>query len=836
MSYQASRCLPRSKQSYTFADIILPIPLPKSLTYSIPEHCGTLISRGSRVIVPIGSRKILTGIVEKLHTQIPSYPTKKLIDVLDENPVINSKQLRFFHWLAEYYLCTIGEVVLAALPNGLRLSSQSKIQLHPELDLVNCYFNDKEQLLIAALKRCPDLTYAKAMVVTGQKNIYYLIKGLLKKKAILLFEEIEEKYKPKKIKLVRLSKAYAQHQADLQNLFELLGKHQKQLDTLRKYIAQVPIPQLGPLEDLFVAKQALIQAGASSFSIQTLIKKQIFIEEEVEESCLDRDNAATQQLPVLDMAPKTALASIYLQFQKKEAVLLHVLGTSERTAIYSHLIQNVIQSNGQVLYLLPEIVLTDQVFKKLKRIFGNQVESYHSRHTSHERIEIWNRILHGKCSFVIGTRSALFLPFNQLGLIIVDEEQETSYKRSHTMPRYHTRDAALVLAQYHRAKVLLGSATPAIETYYNAQNGKYGLVRLQEQLGHVVWPEVVLANLRIERQRKTLREGFTKLLLADLQQALAQQEHALIFHNKKGYAPYITCTECTWVPMCAQCAVSLTYHQFSNQLKCHYCSYRTQPPYKCSICGSTQLKNIGLGTEKVEETLQLFFPSKYIQRIDLNTAQGKYKHEKLIKTLNQDKIDVLVGTQKITKFLSYFQASLVGVLDVDQLLHFPNFRANEYCFKLLTQLSTQTCRRAKQGKIIIQTNHPQHPILQDAVQHNYEQMYRRELIERKQFRYPPYIRLIRITCKQANKSLVADAARVLANRLLQQLGEGVLGPQAPLVSQVKKQYLMDIWVKIKKDTEERLALAKQLIMQECKHFLLTKEFKLVRIIIDVDPI
>ena len=834
--YQSSIQASAHAQQGTFADLILPVPLPKLLTYRVPKPFSALVARGSRVIVPLGPKKVLTGLVEKLHTQVPSYPTKEVIDVLDETPVVNPTQLRFFHWLANYYLCTVGEVMLAALPNGLRLSSQSKIQLHPELNRAATRFAEQEQRLIAVLQRRPDLTYAEAATVVGQQSIHALIKSLLRKQAILLFEEVREKYTPKKVKRVRLHEAYTDNQAALQRLFTTLEKHSKQLDVLLKYVAQVPVHQATQLADYFIDKQALTQAGISASSLQTLLKKEIFVEVEVIRSRFGPGKAADHALPALSKAQSTALDSIQRQFQAKEAVLLHGVTASGKTEVYSHLIQEVLQSGGQVLYLLPEIALTTQMVRRLQRIFGDQVGVYHSRYSGNERVEVWNSVLQGECAFVLGTRSAIFLPFDQLRLVIVDEEHETSYKQLDTMPRYHARDTALVLAKYHRAKVLLGSATPAVETYYNAQNGKYGLVALQERFGQVALPAIVLANVRIERERKTLREDFTQVLLEALQQTLDQQAQAIIFQNRRGYAPYITCEDCAWVPMCTQCAVSLTYHQFNHLLCCHYCGYRTNTPPTCSVCGSHRLKNVGFGTEKLAETLQLFFPQQHIQRMDLDTTRGKYNYDKLIEALEQGKTDILVGTQMVTKGLDFGQVSLVGVLDIDRLLYWPDFRANERCFQLLIQVSGRAGRRAQQGKVIIQTNNPQHPVLKDVLQHDYGQMYRRELAERKQFLYPPYVRLVRITFKHVDKDLVVAAANRLANELQAELGPAVLGPQTPLIAKVKNQYLMDIWVKIKKGTAQRLTSTKEVIGQASRRVLRDKAFKPVKVVFDVDPV
>jgi primosomal protein N' (replication factor Y) (superfamily II helicase) len=827
---------PSSEQQTTFADIILPIPLPQPLTYRVPTQFIAHMAKGSRVLVPLGAQKIFTGLVDSIHQTPPKYLTKEIIDVLDAVPVIHPIQLRFIHWLATYYLCTLGEVMLAALPNGFRLSSRSKIQLHPEADLTATHFSNQELLLVAALERRNELTYAEAAAVTARKNTHQLIKSLLHKKTILLFEEVKEKYTPKKVKSVRLNQAYTQSQVALKSLFTTLERSGKQLDVLLKYVALVPVHQAAQLEDYCVHKKELVQTGVSSAALQTLIKKDIFVEEEVIVSRLGQVKSAGQLPPTLSQAQSAALAAIHHQFQEKTAVLLHGVTASGKTAVYVQLIQEVLQGGGQVLYLLPEIALTTQMVQRLQRIFGNQVGVYHSRYSDNERVEVWNNVLQGECSFVLGTRSAIFLPFAHLSLIIVDEEHESSYKQFDAMPRYHARDAALVLAQYHHAKVLLGSATPSIESYYNAQRGKYGFVALQERFGKADLPEIVLSNMCIEREKKALCEDFTQILLGALRQTLDQQGQAIIFQNRRGYAPYMACEACAWVPMCTQCAVSLTYHQFTNNLRCHYCGYNTKVPTSCHICDAHCLKHVGFGTEKLEETLKLFFPEKKVQRMDLDTTRGKYSYDKIIEALEAGSTDILVGTQMLTKGLDFGQISLVGVLDVDRLLYFPDFRANERCFQLLTQVSGRAGRREKQGKVIIQTNNPKHPVLQDVLRHDYERMYSRELGERKQFLYPPYVRLVKITLKHTDKSLVEEAASILAQGLRKKLAHGVLGPQTPLITKVQNQYLMDIWVKIKKDTEKRLLFTKQVITQEGRRVSLNKTFKQVKVVFDVDPI
>lgn len=822
-----------NQQQATFVDIILPIPLSTPLTYRIPAPLTKLLARGTRVLVPLGKKKIVTGIVAQIHIKSPSYPTKVIVDVLDPVPLIKPVQLTYFHWLAAYYMCTIGEVVRAALPNGLQLSSQSQIRLHPQADLTSLHFSHQELQLIALLQQRTSLTYAEAAAAMKQKSVHDLVNALLSKKVILLFEEVREKYTPKKVKIVSLHASYIRDKLALQDLFRVLERNNKQLEVLHKYLSLVSAHHVAQQKDYNVAKKALIQTGISPSSLQTLLKKGILVEQVVIVSRLHRMSPTNQPLPTLSQAQSLALVAIRHQFRDKDTVLLHGVTASGKTEVYIRLIQETLQGGGQVLYLLPEILLTTQMVKRLQKIFGDRVNVYHSRYADNERVEVWTRVAQGTCAFVLGTRSALFLPFDHLRLIIVDEEHETSYKQCDSVPRYHARDVAIILAQHHHAKVLLGSATPSIESYYNAQCGRYGLVTLQERFGQSVAPKIILTDVRIARQQKALHEDFTKVLLEALQATLDRQEQAIIFQNRRGYASYIICKNCAWVPMCKQCAVSLTYHQYSNALHCHYCGYTSKVPPICDVCAMSQLSNVGSGTEKLEETLQFFFLEKHIQRMDLDTTRGKYSYENIIASLEAGHIDILVGTQMLTKGLDFDRVSLVGVLDIDRLLYFPDFRAGERCFQLLTQVSGRSGRRVQQGSVIIQTNNTHHPVLQDLVKNDYERMYRRELQERKQFRYPPYVRLVRITLRHTDSHLVYAAATRLADRLRIRLTQGVLGPQSPLIAKLKQQYVMDIWVKIKKDAAERLVATKRMIAQESRWVL--KKFKKVSIVFDVDP-
>ncbi|MEM7383161.1 MAG: primosomal protein N' [Bacteroidota bacterium] len=816
-----------------FVDLILPLAIPKLLTYRVPTQWSAAVGCGSRVLVPLGAKKIVTGLVENIHQTPPSYATKDILTVLDQEPLVRDVQRQFFHWLAHYYLCTIGEVLKAALPSGFRLSSQAKIQLNPACDLATTNFSDQEQHLIKVLKSRPHWTYAEVTQVAKQKNIPHLIKNLLHKYAILLFEEIQEKYRPKKEKRISLNTSFIQSEAKLRELFEQLEAKSNQLEVLLKYISLVP--QFRQLADRSVNKKELLQAGISARSLQKLIQQAIFMEEEIIVSRLAPSQPTETPHATLSPAQSEALEAIYQQFKTQDTVLLYGITGSGKTALYTQLIQDTLQQGGQVLYLLPEIGLATQIVRRLAKQFGSQLGVYHSKYASNERVEVWNQVLSGTYSLIIGARSALLLPFDNLRLIIVDEEHAQAYKQFDTAPRYHARDAALMLAQYHHAKVLLGSATPSVETYYHAQTGKYGLVKLVERFRETALPQMVLVNGLLEQRRKKLQGEFTSVLIHAIEQTLSQQAQVIIFQNRRGYAPYLLCQSCAWVPTCQQCAVSLTYHQASNYLVCHYCGYRTKVPPMCKVCGAHQLKNMGFGTEKLEETLQQFFPDKQVQRMDLDTTRGKHSYEQIIDALEQGHADILVGTQMITKGLDFAQVSLVGILDIDRLLHFPDFRAHERCFQLITQVGGRAGRRDKQGRVIIQTNNPSHPVLSDIVQHNYEQMYYRELAERRQFLYPPYVRLVKLTTQHTDKDLVTAAAQELVHKLKEQLGKLVLGPQAPLIAKLKHQYRMDIWVKVRKDSSQHLLATKKLLQEATQALLGQKAFRTLKVILDVDP-
>lgn len=823
-------------EQLSFADLILPLAIPKVLTYHIPPHLMTYLQVGSRVIVSLGNKKVITGIVSKLHATMPSYPTKDIIDLLDPAPIITPRQLAFFQWMSQYYMCTVGEIVKAALPSGFKVTSQSKIYLHATWDQEQANLSAQEQVLMQALKNKQHLSYQQVEQLIAPKAVYKVLKSLMDKKAIITVEEVQEKYLPKTEKQISLHQQYINQEHALQILVKQLDKSPKQQDVLLQYLALVTGSPTKPCSQ-WVSKSQLVQQNIASHALQSLLKREILIERSVVVSRLAQRTAAARPDITLSNAQHQALSTISTLFKTKNTVLLHGITGSGKTEIYTRLIQEILQKPGQVLFLLPEIGLTTQIVQRLKDRFGDIMEVYHSKISTHERVEIWNKVLRQEVRLVIGVRSALLLPFHQLQLIIVDEEHEKAYKQFDSAPRYHARDAALMLAIYHQAKVLLGSATPAIETYYHALQGKYGLVMLMERFSQTPLPAIDLINLRIEQQRKRLQGEFTTPLLAALEKTLQQQKQAIIFQNRRGYTTCVFCQACAWVATCQQCSVSLTYHQFKDNLVCHYCGYHQPMPPKCPMCRTSALKQMGYGTEKIVETLQYFFPDKRVERMDADSTRKKNSYEKIIANLEKGQTDILVGTQMITKGLDFGQVGLVGVLDIDRLLYFPDFRANERCFQLLTQVSGRAGRRDIQGKVIIQTLNPAHPILQDVIATNYEQMYHRELLDRQKFRYPPYTRLIKVTCQHMHENVVQAATRMLAQALQQFIMPAhILGPQAPLIAKLKNQYRMDIWIKLPKSTEHSLLTTKQQIQQATLLVLTSKSFRQVKISFDVDPL
>lgn len=794
---------------------------------------------GCRVIAPFGKKKILTGVIARIHETPPKeYEARYIMEVLDDIPTILPRQIDLFHWMAEYYMCTIGEVFNMALPSGLKLSSESKIQLNPSFspEETEEFFTEREWEIINAASHNKSLTYREIEEILEIKNFSHIIKSLLQKQAIIIYEEVKEKYAPKKEKRVRLTQEFLDDKSKLEALFSELEKQPKQLDILLKYLQESPVFQDHSLNKQGVEKQVFKASGLSMSAYQTLVKKNVFEEfSRIVSRFGDSDSGELSTIQ-LSSEQQTACDFILSGFQQKDIVLFHGVTGSGKTEIYMDLALKAMESGSQVLYLLPEIALTTQIVSRLKKVFGDKMGVYHSRFSDNERVEIWRGVVEGRYPIVVGVRSSVFLPFSNLGLVIVDEEHENSYKQYDPAPRYHARDTAMVLARMHQAKTLLGSATPSIESYYMAQTGKYGFVQLMNRYGGVSLPETIFADLRIERQQKTLKGDFSSALIERISEALNRNEQVIIFQNRRGYAPHITCDDCAWIPKCDHCDVSLTFHMYRNELRCHYCGFTKKAPSECPACGSTRIRNVGFGTEKLEEDLKLHIPEAKVKRMDLDTTRRKYSYQTLIEEFENGKIDILVGTQMVTKGLDFDRVSLVGILDADRMIHFPDFRSFERSFQLITQVSGRAGRREKPGAALIQTANVNQPILKLIRNNDYSAFYQAEILEREKFGYPPFTRLIRILLKHENKPILDQSAFELSNLLKDEIGpKRVLGPEEPLISRIRNLFLRQIFIKIERDPRVSPAKAKELIGKMTAEIQNKKDFKKLLVVFDVDP-
>jgi primosomal protein N' (replication factor Y) len=829
---------PSSPERLTlFAEVLLPVAVPRLFTYRVPMELNDHIRVGQRVIVQFGDRKIVTGLVHAIHQDPPkNFEAKYILEILDEFPSVNEVQLKLFQWIAEYYMCSLGEVMNAALPAGLKLSSESMVQIHPgfRLDDSTLDFSDKESMLLKRLES-GTMTYSEISKFLGVKHIFSILKSLAAKEAIVLFEEVREKYKPRTEKRVRLTEMFRDSKG-LNTLFDALASKPKQEAIILKYLQEVPVLQRPDANKDGLPVKAFTDERLSESSLNTLVKNDVL---EIFEAIVPRfgfdDRTVTES--ALSEEQAQAQTEIIKSFDTHTTTLLHGVTGSGKTEIYISLIRKALDSGSQVLYLLPEIALTTQIVQRLKKIFGASMGVYHSRFSDNERVEVWNGILSGKFNFVVGVRSSIFLPFDNLGLIIVDEEHDASYKQQEPAPRYHARDVAMVLARLHHARVLLGSATPSVETYFNAEQGKYGVVVLDKRYGEAHLPEMILADMAQERRNKTVKGEFSRMLTDKISEALAAQEQVIIFQNRRGYSPMMSCEDCGWVPKCVNCAVSLTYHQYKQALVCHYCGYRETVPRECPSCTSTRIRTVGTGTEKLEEELSAVFPDARVARMDLDTTRSKTGYETIIRHFEEGDTDILVGTQMVTKGLDFDRVSLVGVFNADRMMHFPDFRSHERAYQLITQVSGRAGRRDKRGQVVIQTSNADHPLLLQIIRNDYQKFYRSQLEDRHRHDYPPFTRLVEITLKHTDKRVAQDASRHLALLLRDQLQHEkvkVFGPAEPMIGKIRNQYLMSILVKIFRGKSDLGAVKRTLA--RCVHEVaLQKNFRTVRTIVDVDP-
>lgn len=812
-----------------FIDVILPIPLKQSFTYSVNKDEAAFLKQGMRVAVPFGKSKIYTGIVYAIYKdRPPAYETKDIDQILDETPLITTFQIQHWEWMASYYMCTLGEVVRAALPSAFLLESETIVSLSSTVVIEEAKFSDDEFLVYEALLHQSSLHINDIRSILDRKNVVKVISQLLDKGVITVQEEIYEQYTPKLKRYVKLAPAYTSEE-NLRALLDGLTRAPKQRSVLMT-LFMLSAQEKQPVDSISLQKKS----DTTSSVLKTLIEKGILEEYYIQKDRIEFTGEGDSEIKKLNSAQEVAFSEIKTSFKKHDVTLLHGVTSSGKTEIYVRLIEEILAEGKQVLYMLPEIALTTQLITRLQQYFGEKISVYHSKYSVNERIEVWNNVLDTKpkAQIIIGARSSLFLPFSNLGLIIVDEEHEPSFKQYNPSPRYHARDSAIVLGNLHRAKLLMGSATPSLESYHNCEMDKYGLVELKKRFGNVLMPEIELVDIKEKHRKRQMKGHFSDLLLQEMQDALDAKEQIILFQNRRGFSPVVECTTCGIAPQCPNCDVSLTYHQYKNELRCHYCGYHTAMLQSCMACGSETLDTKGFGTEQIEMELKTLFPEHSIARMDQDTTRGKHAYAKLIERLEAQEIDILVGTQMLAKGLDFRNISLVGVMNADNLLNFPDFRAHERSFQLLQQVAGRAGRTKKRGKVLIQTFNPFHQILQQVSVNDYESMYKQQKEERYQYKYPPFYRTIKITFKDRNLQKMQKSAIWFTQALELKLKENVLGPEAPPVSRIRNQYISNILIKIPK--KQSLAKTKDYINGVYRSFNSIKEFSSVRLTIDVD--
>lgn len=809
-----------------FCEVILSLALPKTYTYSIPSNLLNKVTIGGRVEVTLGKSKRYAGIVKSITTIAPPYTTKDISNVLDTEPVIYPQQLTLWKWLSEYYMCSEGEVMAAALPAHFKLSSETILLQNEEYGDDFSDLGDEEFLIAEALQIKKQLNLSEVQQLLDVTHVYPVIKRLIEKRVCIVWEALSERYKVKKENFVLLNPTYNTDEA-LSDLLNNWSKAPKQMELLLSYL------HLSKTEGEVTQSALLKKSGASAAQLKGLSEKNILI---IEKRSVDRIKSMPKSMQTdfeLSTAQSIALEKVNESLLEKNVCLLHGITSSGKTQLYIKLMEAYYNKGVQALYLLPEIALTAQMIRRLQFHFGGNIAIYHSKFSNNERVELWNKIKSGETRIVLGARSALFLPFKELGLIIVDEEHDTSFKQQDPAPRYNARDTAIFYASLFNAKVVLGSATPSIETYYNAQNGKYGLVELNERFGGVLQPEIEIIDTRKVVQKgkvmlsPQLKEAVTKTITSGKQ--------VILFQNRRGYAPYLICGTCGYLPQCKNCDVTLTLHKYSNKLHCHYCGTTYPKLIDCPACGTVNWIEKNFGTEKIEELIESEFPDYRVSRMDVDAVKGKTAHDTLIKLFEQHRIDILVGTQMVVKGLDFEKVGLVGVLDADGLLSFADFRVNERAFQLMEQVSGRAGRKEVQGKVIIQATQVNHPVLQFVQQHDYGKMYAFELVNRKEFFYPPFSRLIQITLKHKMKEVVDEAANRLADFLKNDLKGIVIGPAAPVINRIRNQYLMEILIKLPLD-KNVIATSKKIIINRFTLLHSEARFKSVLMVADVDTI
>jgi primosomal protein N' (replication factor Y) len=812
-----------------FIDVILPLALPQNFTYRVSEAEFEYLQVGMRVAVPFGKSKMYTGLVVVLHQNEPLlYEAKEIHQIIDQIPLINTYQLQHWEWIASYFMCTLGEVYRCAVPSAFLLESETVISATAFSSATEAQLTDEEFLVVEALKSQAVLKIHEIAKITNKKNVVPVLQSLLQKQVIAINEEITETYTPKTIRYIRLAERY-QEEDQLIGLLDSVQKALKQKEVLLHFF-QLQAKSSSPIS----LKQLTEASGASMAVIKSLIDKDIFEDFYLQTDRVSFAAKEGENKLQLSEAQAQAFHSIESEFAKQDIVLLHGVTGSGKTEIYIKLIETVLQQGKQIVFLVPEIALTTQLVSRLSAYFGNKVAVFHSKYSNNERVEVWNQVVaqSEKAQIVIGARSAMFLPFSNLGLVLVDEEHEQTFKQQDPAPRYHARDAAIVLAKSHQAKVLLGSATPSLESYYNAEKGKYGKVVLNERFGNATLPSIELVDLKDAYFRKKMTGHFSAALIEAISNTLAEDKQVILFQNRRGFSPIITCDTCGHVPHCIQCDVSLTYHKQKNQLRCHYCGFSMANPTSCHACSSSHLSTKGFGTEQIQQELQLLFPETKIGRMDQDTTSGKYGFENLLDKFKNKEISILVGTQMLAKGLDFDQVSLVGIMNADALLYHPDFRAFERSFQLMTQVAGRSGRSNALGKVMIQTYTPQHPIIQYVCRNDYAGMYTEQIKEREVFQYPPFFKLIKITLKHRDYEKLKQGSMWLYQLAKQHLALPVLGPEEPVISRIRNEYLRVILIKI--PAQSSLLGTKKTVQKMLDSFERVGQFKAIKVALNVD--
>lgn len=816
-----------STQLPSFADVILPLYLDKAFTYKVPERLKSLVDTGKRVVVQFGKRKVYSAVVARMHSNSPEgYEAKEIIDILDELPVVTHEQLSFWQWMASYYCCSVGEVMAAAMPASLKLESESLIILNPSYDKEYTGLNEQEYAVVLSLEKQAELGFEKIQELLGIKNVFKLVKSLYQKGYILPKEELSEVYVPKTIQVIELHPDLLRDSA-LKECYEKLKKAPRQQDLLLAW------QHFSKKQDFVEKKDLLKFAGAGEQAVAELIRKNIFILKTLVSDRLGGE-VTTRKGFELQEFQKKAMTDLKNQFETKNVVLLHGITSSGKTHIYIKLIEEYLDQGKQALYLLPEIALTAQLIRRLRNYFGNRIGIYHSKFSANERYEIWFKTLNGEYSIILGVRSAIFLPFTALGLVVVDEEHENTFKQQEPSPRYQARDSAIYLASLWRAKVILGTATPSFETYHNVRKNKFGYVRMDKRFDAVIPPEIIISDLRENLKKKSMKGNIGKELFQAIEETVKSKEQVILFQNRRGYAPYLECQACGWIPGCRNCDISLTYHKSARNLSCHYCGYYQPVQVKCTICGSTNMLMKGFGTEKIEDDLSLLFPDIKTIRMDLDTTKSRKAYSQIITEFENNEAQILVGTQMVTKGLDFDKVKLVGILSADLILKYPDFRSVERCFQLVSQVGGRAGRRQKQGKVIIQTFNPGHPVFKYIMEDDFNSFYDHEMEERIKFNYPPHSRLLKIIMKHKSQELVTEAAERFAVILRSFLSKRLIGPDYPVSMKLRNEFIMQVMIKFENNSLF-ISKAKEQIRESIAKFQFGTKFRRVKFLIDVDP-